>query len=127
MALAQMYGKGGAEAAVVTLLCRLVCEVEALPEALAGPETPDAVRHSYRQAYERTALLSHNSAGSPGGIKNVLDSFFPGSGHALAFAEPGGEQDEPYAAELAMLGRLGATEDEKRRFRDELETASKLT
>jgi len=121
-----MYGEGGGDAAVVTLLCRLVCEVEALREALAGREAPEAVRHSYRQAYERTALLSHNSAGLSGGIEKVLESFLPG-GSAALFAEPVAEDDEPYAAELAMLGRLGATEEEQRRLRDGMETASKLT
>jgi hypothetical protein len=122
-----MYIRGGGDAAVVSLLLRLVSEVEALREALASPETPEAVRRSYRLAYVRTAVLSHNSAGPSGGIEKVFETFFPRGGQAPGFGEPAAGQGEPYAAELAMMQRLGATEEEKRQLRDEMASVSKLT
>ena len=98
VALAEQYMQGTHPAALVMLLFRLSMEVEALREALSSPQTPEAVREAYRQAYARIAVLSHNSAGPSGGPEKILRRFFPSTA-----SEP------RFAAEQAMMNRLGMT------------------
>ena len=109
-------GKGSSEATLVMMLLRLMFEVEAMREALSRPDTPESVRQSYRQAYERTAVLSHNAAGFTGGMEKVLRRFVPQ-----------GTDSERFVPEMAMLERLGATPLEMQTLRDELETVETYT
>lgn len=51
--------------------------MEALREALSSPDTPESVRQSYREAYARIAVLSHNAAGPSGGLQKILARYFP--------------------------------------------------
>jgi len=115
-ALFEYFGKGSSEATLVMIISRLMIEVEALREALASPETPEAVRQAYRQAYERTAVLSHNAAGPTGGMEKVLRRFFP---HKT--------DSERFSSEMAMLERLGASSAEQQAIREELETVETYT
>jgi hypothetical protein len=115
-ALGEQFARGGSNAALAMLLLRLMVEVEALREALASPETPEAVRQSYRQAYARIAVLSHNAAGPFGGTEKVLRRFLPSDGEAGRFAP-----------ELAMLARLGASAEEQQALRDKLEEVEMYT
>ncbi len=115
-ALAKQYSQGPFNAALVTLLFRLTMEVEALREALSSPETPEAVRQAYRQAYARTAVLSHNSAGPTGGAEKILRKIFPKEA-----------SDDRFASELAMMKRLGATQEEQQALRDKMEEVEMYT
>jgi hypothetical protein len=115
-ALFEYFGKGSSEATLVMVITRLMIEVEALREALSSPETPEAVRQAYRQAYERIAVLSHNAAGPTGGMEKVLRRFFPHSADS-----------ERFASEMAMLERLGATSEDQQTIREELETVETYT
>lgn len=115
-ALGEYFTKGRSEGTFLMLVFRLMMEVEALREALSSPETPEAVRQGYRQAYERIAVLSHNAAGTTGGMEKILRRFFP---H--------GTSSERFVPELAMLERLGATEPELQALREELETVETYT
>ncbi|HYH98907.1 hypothetical protein [Hyalangium sp.] len=115
-ALADHHEKGHSEATLVTVLFRLMIEVEALREALSSPETPEAVRQSYRQAYERIAVLSHNSAGPYGPMDKILRRFFPEGASA-----------DRFASDLAMLQRLGATEQEQQAVREQMEIVETYT
>jgi hypothetical protein len=115
-ALFEYFGKGSSEATLVMMIFRLMTEVEALREALSSPETPESVRQSYRQAYERIAVLSHNAAGFTGGMEKVLRRFFPQ-----------GTDSERFVPEMAMLERLGATSEELQTVREELETVETYT
>lgn len=101
---------------LIHLVLRLLVEVEALREALSGPDTPEPVRQAYRRAYERIAVLSHNAAGPSGGTEKVLRHFLPQTA-----------QEEPYAAERMMMERLGATEDEVRVLCAKMEEVSMYT
>jgi hypothetical protein len=115
-ALAEHYHQGTSNAALVTLLFRLTVEVEALREALSSPETPEAVRQVYRQAYARTAVLAHNAAGPTGGAEKILRKFFPREA-----------SDDHFASELAMMKRLGATPEEQQALRDKMEEVEMYT
>jgi hypothetical protein len=115
-ALGQQFMQGGSQASLAMLLLRLITEVEALREALSRPETPEAVRQSYREAYARIAVLSHNAAGPSGGAEKLLRRFVP----------PNTPTDR-FAPELAMLERLGASEEDKQALRAEMETVETYT
>ncbi len=115
-ALFAHYSQGGGASAVVTVLVRLLVEVEALREALSHPDTPQAVRQCYREAYARVAVLSHNAAGLSGGMEKVLERFVPES-------VPG----QSYASEMGMLERLGATAEQRREVGAEMELAQQFT
>jgi hypothetical protein len=115
-ALFEYFGKGSSEATLVMVILRLMIEVEAMREALSTPETPEAVRQTYRLAYERIAVLSHNAAGPTGGIEKVLRRFFP---HKV--------DSERFSSEMAMLERLGATSADLQAIREELETVETYT
>lgn len=117
-ALALRYGRDPFHAALVQLLFRLSSEVEALREALSSPETPEAVREVYRQAYARTAVLSHNAAGPLGGPEKVLRRFFP--------AEEA-QAHERFHSEVEMMKRLGATPEEQQALRDKMEEVEMYT
>jgi hypothetical protein len=114
-ALFDYFGRGSSEAALVTMVFRLMIEVEALREALSTPETPESVRQSYREAYERIALESHNAAGPDPGVVKVLSRFFP---HRT--------DSERFASEMAMLDRLGASHADKQAIRVKLEFDEQL-
>ena len=114
--MAKQYSQSPFNAALVTLLFRLTTEVEALREALSSPETPESVREAYRQAYARTAVLSHNSAGPSGGTEKVLRKFFPRE-----------NSDDRFTSELAMMKRLGATPEELQALRDKMEEVEMYT
>lgn len=115
-ALAEHFSKGTSEASLTFLVLRLMMEVEALREALSSPETPESVRQSYRQAYERIAVLSHNSAGPSGGAEKIIRRFVPDK-----------TRTDRFAPELTMLGRLGATEQEQQTLREAMELAEMYT
>lgn len=115
-ALFDYFGKGSSEATLVMLVFRLMIEVEALREALSSSDAPEHVRQSYRLAYERTAVLSHNAAGITGGMEKVLRRFFPQ-----------GTGSERFVPEMAMMERLGATSEDLQALRDELETVETYT
>jgi hypothetical protein len=117
-ALTKQFMQGGSQMHLVTVLHRLLVEVEALREALSSPETPEAVRAAYRQAYERTASLSHNAAGPTGGVEKVLARFFPSE----TKTDRSGTNKGRFASEMAMMDRLGASEEDKQALREELET-----
>jgi len=110
-ALLKQFMQGGSQVHLITVLMRLLTEVEALREALSSPETPEAVRAAYRKAYERTASLSHNSAGPSGGMEKVLARFFPE-----------GTPTGRFPSEMAMMDRLGASEEDKQALYEHLET-----
>ncbi|WP_224369143.1 hypothetical protein [Hyalangium versicolor] len=116
LALVEQYRMGPSHAALVTLLLRMTTELEALREALSSPETPESVREAYRKAYERTAVLSHNSAGPTGGAEKILRTFFPWEG-----------RDDRFAPELEMMKRLGATPEEQEALRDKMEEVEMYT
>ncbi len=109
-ALGELYHLDVSHTAVVMLLFRLASEVEALREALSSPETPEAVRETYRKAYARTAVLSHNAAGPMGGPEKILRQYFP--------REP---TEERFYAEMTMMKRLGATPKEHQALREKME------
>lgn len=115
-ALFDYFGKGSSEATLVMMVFRLMIEVEAMREALSSPDTPEHVRQSYRLAYERTAVLSHNAAGITGGMEKVLRRFFPQ-----------GTDSERFVPEMAMMERLGASSADLQALRDELETVETYT
>jgi hypothetical protein len=115
-ALFNHLGKGPSEAGLTLVVLRLVMEVEALREALSRPETPEAVRQSYRKAYERIAVLSHNGAGPSDGMEKILERFFPEH-----------RSSEESIPELAMLERLGATEEERKAVLEQMELAETYT
>lgn len=115
-AMAEHYYQGTSNAALVKLLFRLTMEIEALREALSSPETPEAVREAYRQAYGRTAVLSHNAAGPTGGAEKVLREFYPWEA-----------SDDRFASEMAMMKRLGATPEEQQALRDKMEEVEMYT
>ncbi|KFE66226.1 hypothetical protein [Hyalangium minutum] len=114
--LAEIHERGSPEAGLVVLLSHLLTEVEALREALSSPETPEAVRQSYRQAYERIAVLSHNSAGPSGGVEKIIRRFVPDKTHT-----------DRFAPELKMMERLGATKQEQQALREEMEKVEMYT
>jgi hypothetical protein len=115
-ALAQHYSLGPTHPGLVTLLFRLTMEVEALREALSSPETPESVRQAYREAYKRTAVLSHNAAGPTGGTEKVLRTFFPWEA-----------REDRFNAELEMMKRLGASPEELEALRDKMEEVEMYT
>jgi hypothetical protein len=115
-ALGQQFMQGGSQASLVTLILRLIMEVEALREALSSPETPEAVRESYRQAYARIAVLAHNAAGPSGGAEKLLRRFVPPNTPA-----------DRFAPELAMMARLGASEEDREALRAEMEIVETYT
>jgi hypothetical protein len=115
-ALIKVMMQGEAQVSLVNLLLRLLIEVEALREALSHPDTPEPVRHAYRQAYERIAELSHNAAGPSGGVEKVLRRYFPGDKAAPRFA-----------AERMMMERLGASTEEVEALCDRLEVVETYT
>lgn len=102
-ALGRAYAGEELQAAVVDLLLRLTIEVEALRTALSSPEVPESVRDRYRQAYEEIAVRSHDATGPSGGEEKVLRSFYPMRPDA-----------PPFFAEMSMLERLGAGEEERK-------------
>jgi len=109
-ALTQQFMQGGSQMYLVMVLMRLLVEVEALREALASPETPEAVRAAYRKAYERTASMSHNSAGLTGGMEKVLSCFFPS-----------GTRTGRFPSEMEMMERLGASQEDLQALLEHLE------
>ncbi len=115
-ALAQQSMKDPASSALIHLLFRLMAEVEAMRETLSSPEVPEAVRESYRKAYARIAVLSHNAAGLSGGAEKVMRRFVPREESAGRFSP-----------ELEMLARLGASEEERRALHDKMEEVEMYT
>ena len=115
-ALALKMMRDDTVAPLIHVLIQLTMEVEALREALSSPDTPEPVRQSYRKAYERIAVLSHNAAGCGGGTEKVLARYFPRQTPAPAFAK-----------ERMMMKRLGATEEEVERLCEEMDTVSQYT
>src|SRR4030095_7565959 len=115
-ALARQYHEGPFQAALITLLFRMNTEIEALREALSSPETPESVRQASREAYKRTAVLSHNSAGPTGGAEKILRTFFPWE-----------SREDRLTAELEMMKRLGATPEELEALRDKMEEVEMYT
>jgi hypothetical protein len=73
------------------------------------------VRDAYRAAYARIAVLSHNAAGPTGGEEKILRRFFP---------REGGDR---FAAEVAMMQRLGATPEEQQAMKAKLEEVETYT
>jgi hypothetical protein len=114
--LVQKLMKDDSVAPLIHVLFRLTVEVEALREALSSPDTPEAVRQSYRQAYARIAVLSHNAAGMGGGTEKVLSRFFPREADTA-----------PYASERMMMERLGATEEDLEQLCKQMDTVSMYT
>jgi hypothetical protein len=110
MGLHELASESTAGYAVVTLLLRMAVELEALREALASPEVPEAVRDSYREAYARIAVLSHNSAGPYGSTEKILARFIPRDPSA-----------EPFTPELEMMARLGSSVEEREALRAKME------
>jgi hypothetical protein len=110
MGLYELSSESIAGHAAVKLLLRMAVELEALREALASPEIPDAVRESYRKAYARIAVLSHNSAGPYGSTEKVIARFIPRDPSA-----------EPFTPELEMMARLGASAEEQQALRAKME------
>lgn len=100
----------------MVLLSHLLTEVEALREALSSPETPEAVRRNYLKAYERIAVLSHNSAGPSGGLEKIIRRFVPDK-----------TRTDRFAPELKMMERLGATEQEQQALREAMENVEMYT
>ena len=117
-ALLQKFMKDDSSAPIIHILIRLMTEVEALREALSSPDTPESVRQSYRKAYERIAVLSHNSAGPSGGQEKVLRRYF---------AETQEDPGHPYVPERLMMKRLGATEEELEKLCAKMEEVSMYT
>lgn len=115
-ALMEQFSKSPSEAALAFLVARLMMEVEALREALSSPSTPEAVRQSYRQAYERIAVLSHNSAGPSGGEEKIIRRFVPDQ-----------TRTDRFAPELTMLQRLGGTAEEQQTLREAMEEVEMYT
>ncbi|MCY1083617.1 hypothetical protein [Archangium lansingense] len=111
-AMAEHYHQGPSHAALVTLLFRMTMELEALREALSCPQTPESVR----EAYKRTAVLSHNAAGPTGGAEKILREFFPWEG-----------SDDRFASEMAMMKRLGTTPEEQQALREKMEEVEMYT
>ena len=117
LGLIQKLMKDDSMAPLIHVLFRLTVEVEALREALSSPDTPESVRQSYRQAYARIAVLSHNAAGI-GGTEKVLHTYFP-----RAHDTP----DAPYATERMMMRRLGATEEDIEKLCRKMDEVSMYT
>src|ERR1051326_2828159 len=110
---------------LITITFDLLMEVEALRSAQlehteGGPIAKDS---AYRQAYRKTALLTHNSAGPSSGVAKLLACFYPTS------VEEDGRV--PLRArswrECVMLRRLGFSEGEIREYKDQAEDAESLT
>ena len=111
---------GGDSAAKVRVLTDLVLdlllEVEALRSALllaAGAKGVAGKQTTYGRAYRSTALLSHDAAGPSGGWEKLLAVWL-------------GDQEEgpgngPRLRELAMLKRLGYSEQELKAYVEEAE------
>ncbi len=91
--------QGTSHATLVELVMRLCIEVEKLRTALADPAVPEVVRASYRRANAQVNATAHCSIGPVGATVKVLSCFYPRSGG-------------PYAADLVMSKRLGATPEE---------------
>lgn len=117
-ALMEKLMKDDSSAAIIHVLSRLLTEVEALREALSSPDTPESVRQSYREAYARIAVLSHNAAGPSGGLQKILARYFP--------RDRAGHEAE-YAAERMMMKRLGATEEETEKLCEKMDEVSMYT
>ena len=115
-ALLKFMMRGEPEVSLVNLLLRLMTEVEALREALSHPDTPEPVRHAYRQAYARIAELSHNAAGPSVGAEKVYRRFVP---RELA--------TERFTAERMMMKRLGASEEDIEALCDRLDLVEQYT
>lgn len=118
LGLIQKLMKDDSVAPLIHVLFRLTVEVEALREALSSPDTPESVRQSYRQAYARIAVLSHNAAGLGGGTEKVLSTYFPRARETSA---------APYATERMMMQRLGATEEEIEKLCRKMDEVSMYT
>lgn len=116
LGMAEFFRKGDSEACLMVLLSHLLTEVEALREALSSPETPEAVRRNYLEAYERIAVLSHNSAGPSGGLEKIIRRFVPDQ-----------TRTDRFAPELKMMERLGATEQEQQALREAMEKVEMYT
>src|SRR6266540_1591227 len=60
------------------MVCDLLMEVEALPEALLQSAAGSGGKESaYARAYREIALLTHNSAGPSSGLDKLLARFYP--------------------------------------------------
>lgn len=116
-AMADESPEGLTNAALIQLVLRLMVEVEALREALSNPKTPEVVRQSYRRAYERISVLSHSAAGLSCGNQKVMSRFIV----------PKDEGRGRFASQMAMLARLGATEEEQQALADKMEAAMMYT
>lgn len=115
-ALLKVMTQGEAHASLINLVIRLLIEVEALRHALSHPDMPESVRQAYRQAYEQIAELSHNAAGSSGGLEKVLSHFVPKKASAGRFA-----------AERMMMVRLGASKQDIDALCERLEEVESFT
>jgi hypothetical protein len=101
---------------LVEVVFRLMTELEAIREALSSPDIPEQVRQSYRLAYERIAVLSHNAGGISGGTERILGRFFPST-----------SESDRFHCEMVMMVRLGATGDELRTLREQLDEVESYT
>jgi len=115
-ALARLHCAQPQSQVVIQLLERLLMEVEALREALSDPSVPDTVRAAYKQAYARTAIMSHHSAGPHGGLEKLLRRYCPRA-----------ETGERFWAERQMMARLGATADEQTALCEGIEEVESYT
>lgn len=115
-ALLKVMMQDEAHASLINLLIRMLIEVEALRHALSHPDMPESVRQAYRQAYEQIAELSHNAAGSSGGVEKVLSHFVPRKASSGRFAP-----------ERMMMVRLGASKQDIEALCEQMEEAESFT
>ena len=98
--------------ALTELVLYLLHEVEALRTLHAELAPDDEQRRRYREAYRKASLLAHNAAGPTTGTEKLIRAWL---------APPG----EP--REVALLLRLGCTDEEVKQFKRNLEFASSLS
>lgn len=98
--------------ALTELVLYLLQEVEALRTLHAEVAADDDQRQRYREAYRKASLLAHNSAGPTTGTEKLIQSWLA----------PAGEPRE-----VALLRRLGCSDEEIKLFKRNLEFASSLS
>ena len=98
------------------LVVDLMTEVEAL-RALQLERGPEEVA-AYRRVYRRTALASHNSAGPWSGVHRVFWAWY---GEEDPPAMTFGDLEDGVRRELALLRRMGATDEEVQQHMVEVE------